>query len=41
MEGDYIRQMTPFDPTLAGDVASTLAGRRVPAVITGYIGRFT
>jgi ATP-dependent Lhr-like helicase len=39
MEGDYIRQMAPFEPTLAGDVASTLAGRRVPGVISGYIGR--
>jgi ATP-dependent Lhr-like helicase len=39
MEGDYIRQVTPFEPSLAGDVASTLAGRPVPAVITGYIGR--
>jgi ATP-dependent Lhr-like helicase len=39
MEGDYIRPLTPIDPALATDVASTLAGRRVPPILSGYVGR--
>jgi ATP-dependent Lhr-like helicase len=39
MEGDYIRPLTPFDPDLAADVASALAGRRVPPVMSGFVGR--
>jgi ATP-dependent helicase Lhr and Lhr-like helicase len=39
LEGDYIRQLTSVDPELTGDIATLLAGRRVPAVASGYIGR--
>jgi ATP-dependent Lhr-like helicase len=39
LEGDYMRQLAPIDPAIAGKVASTLAGRPVPPVVTGYIGR--
>jgi ATP-dependent Lhr-like helicase len=39
LEGDYIRPLAPIDPAIAGQVASTLAGRPVPPVVTGYIGR--
>jgi len=39
MEGDFIRPLTTVEPALAADVASALAGRRVPPVLSGYIGR--
>ena len=39
LEGDYMRQLAPIDPAIAGHVASALAGRPVPPVVTGYIGR--
>jgi ATP-dependent Lhr-like helicase len=39
MEGDYIRPLTDIDPAIAADVASALAGRRVPPVISGFVGR--
>jgi ATP-dependent Lhr-like helicase len=39
LEGDYIKQLAPIDAAIAGKVASTLAGRPVPPVISGYIGR--
>jgi ATP-dependent Lhr-like helicase len=39
LEGDYIRQLAPIDAAIAGQVASTLAGRPVPPVVSGYIGR--
>jgi len=39
MEGDYIRPLTTIDPAIAADVASALAGRRVPPVISGFVGR--
>jgi ATP-dependent Lhr-like helicase len=39
MEGDYIRPLTTIDPAVAADVASALAGRRVPPVISGFVGR--
>jgi ATP-dependent Lhr-like helicase len=39
MEGDYIRQLAAIDPALAGPVANALAGRAVPPVISGYVGR--
>jgi len=38
MEGDYIRPLAspaPLDP----EVSSVLAGRRVPAVVSGFVGR--
>jgi ATP-dependent Lhr-like helicase len=39
MEGDYLRPLATIDPSLASDVASALAGRRVPPVISGFVGR--
>jgi ATP-dependent Lhr-like helicase len=39
MEGDYIRPLGEIPPDAAGDVATALAGRRVPAVMSGYIGK--
>ena len=39
MEGDYLRPLADIDPALASDVARALAGRRVPALITGFVGR--
>jgi len=39
MEGDYIKPLATIDPSTASDVASALAGRRVPPVISGFVGR--
>jgi ATP-dependent Lhr-like helicase len=39
LEGDYVRPLMEIPPALAGDVANALAGRRVPPVVRGYIGR--
>jgi hypothetical protein len=39
LEGDYLRPLSEIDPDTAGSVASALAGRRVPAVTSGFIGR--
>jgi ATP-dependent Lhr-like helicase len=39
MEGDYVRQMAPVDDAIAAEVASLLAGRRVPAILNGFLGR--
>jgi ATP-dependent Lhr-like helicase len=39
MEGDYMRPLCDIDPALGADVASALAGRRVPPVIRGFVGR--
>ena len=39
MEGDYIRPLAEIDPSIAADVASALAGRRMPPVISGFVGR--
>jgi ATP-dependent helicase Lhr and Lhr-like helicase len=39
LEGDYLRPLADIEPAAAGDVASALAGRRVPAVTSGFIGR--
>jgi len=39
MEGDYLRPLADFEMERRGDVAMALAGRRVPAVVSGFIGR--
>jgi hypothetical protein len=39
MEGDYVRLLTEIDPTVAGGLASALAGRRLPPVRSGFVGR--
>jgi len=38
MEGDYIRPLVSPD-SLDADVSSVLAGRRVPEVVSGFVGR--
>jgi ATP-dependent Lhr-like helicase len=39
MEGDYLRPLATVDPALAADVASAAAGRRMPAIGSGFVGR--
>jgi ATP-dependent helicase Lhr and Lhr-like helicase len=39
LEGDFIRPLVQTEPATAGEVASALAGRRVPAIVSGYVGR--
>jgi len=42
MEGDYVRPLTgtaEFAPALASDVVSLLAGRPMPPIISGFVGR--
>jgi len=42
MEGDYVRpliELTAVAPALAAEVATTLAGRPMPAVLSGFLGR--
>jgi ATP-dependent Lhr-like helicase len=39
LEGDYLRSLGDVDSAAAGEVATALAGRRVPAVTSGFIGR--
>jgi ATP-dependent Lhr-like helicase len=39
LEGDYIRPLSEIETGAASDVASALAGRRVPAVTSGFVGR--
>jgi ATP-dependent helicase Lhr and Lhr-like helicase len=39
LEGDYLRPLAHVEPALAASVASALAGRPAPAVVSGYIGR--
>ena len=39
MEGDYVRQLTDVNPEIAAEVTSALAGRRMPAVLSGFVGR--
>jgi ATP-dependent helicase Lhr and Lhr-like helicase len=38
MEGDYLRPLAQIDSTIAMEVATALAGRRVP-VASGFVGR--
>ena len=41
LEGDYLRPLAEIERSMAADVASALAGRRVPPVLSGYVGRMT
>jgi len=38
-EGDYVRPLVEIDPAIAGTVASALAGRSLPSVTNGFVGR--
>ncbi len=39
LEGDYVRPLAAIDPAQAGRIANALAGRPVPPVISGYVGK--
>jgi ATP-dependent Lhr-like helicase len=39
LEGDFVRPLTDVPPAVASQVATALAGRPVPPVISGYVGR--
>jgi ATP-dependent Lhr-like helicase len=39
LEGDFVRPLTEVPPAVAPQVASALAGRPLPPVVSGYIGR--
>jgi ATP-dependent Lhr-like helicase len=39
LEGDYMRPLAEIPAALSADVASALAGRRLPAVVSGFVGR--
>jgi ATP-dependent Lhr-like helicase len=39
LEGEYLRPLAPIDPAVAADIASAAAGRRMPAVSSGFLGR--
>jgi ATP-dependent helicase Lhr and Lhr-like helicase len=39
LEGDYLKPLAEIEPNAAGEVASALGGRRVPAVTSGFVGR--
>jgi ATP-dependent helicase Lhr and Lhr-like helicase len=39
LEGDYMRPLREIDPGAAADVASALVGRRMTAVVSGFVGR--
>jgi ATP-dependent Lhr-like helicase len=39
IEGDYMRPLAEIPPSLAAEVATALAGRRMPPVLSGYVGR--
>ena len=38
LEGDYMRPLATSTRSAAADVASALVGRRMPAVISGFVG---
>ena len=37
LEGDYIRSLAEIDPSISAGLATALAGRRLPAVTSGYV----
>jgi ATP-dependent Lhr-like helicase len=39
LEGDYIRSFADVEPATAADVASALTGRRMPPIVSGFVGR--
>jgi ATP-dependent Lhr-like helicase len=42
LEGDYLKplsDLTSIDPSVAANIATTLTGRRLPAITSGYVGR--
>jgi ATP-dependent Lhr-like helicase len=39
LEGDFLRPLTQVPPAMASQVATALAGRPLPSVSSGYVGR--
>jgi ATP-dependent Lhr-like helicase len=39
MEGDYLRPLTDIEPSAAAGIATALAGRPLPALTSGFVGR--
>jgi ATP-dependent Lhr-like helicase len=39
LEGDFIRPLTDIPADVASEVATALAGRSLPAIVSGYVGR--
>jgi ATP-dependent Lhr-like helicase len=39
LEGDYIRPLAEIHPAAAAEVASALTGRRMPPIVSGFVGR--
>ena len=39
LEGDYVRPLAEIDSVAAGGLATALAGRPLPAVTSGFVGR--
>jgi ATP-dependent Lhr-like helicase len=39
LEGDYVHPLTDIDANVAGGVATALAGRPLPSVTSGFVGR--
>jgi ATP-dependent Lhr-like helicase len=39
MEGDYLKTLAEVPAAVASQVATTLAGRSLPSVVSGYVGR--
>jgi ATP-dependent Lhr-like helicase len=38
LEGEYLRPLAEIPPALAANVTSALAGRRMPPVLSGFVG---
>ena len=41
LEGDYLKTLAEVPAEVAGEVATALAGRAVPPVLSGYVGRIS
>jgi hypothetical protein len=39
LEGDFLRPLTDYPPSLAAEVTKLLSGRSLPPVIRGFVGR--
>jgi ATP-dependent Lhr-like helicase len=39
LEGDYIRPLAEIDSNAAADIATALTGRRMPPIVSGFVGR--
>ena len=39
LEGDYVRPITAYEPSVAAAVVHALTGRAAPPVMAGFVGR--